>query len=83
MSKATRYAISVALVLCCLVAAIGTSFGLAEVAIYRSQHQWCDTLRILASAPVAKPADPGKNPSRENDYRLYEDFLKVKSQFGC
>lgn len=83
MSRASRFAACVVLLIALLVCAVASSFALSELAVSRSQHQWCDALQVLTSAPVAAPGNPAKNVSREGQYRLYEDFLHVREQFGC
>lgn len=52
-------------------------------AVSSSQHQWCSTLTLLTSRPVARPADPGSNPSRENAYIFYTNLVKLRHNFGC
>jgi hypothetical protein len=51
--------------------------------IAQSKSDWCDTLDLLTKTPVPKPADPSVNPSRVQDYLLYEDFVHIKIKFGC
>jgi hypothetical protein len=48
-----------------------------------NNRQWCDTLTLLTSKPVPKPADPSANPSRMEGYTLYEDFAVLRRRFGC
>jgi hypothetical protein len=54
-----------------------------EKALRQSQVQWCDTLNLLTSVKESPPADPAKNPSRVGQYQLYEDFVHLKTHFGC
>lgn len=72
------------------MASVFIAFGLvlggtwyAVVQAEHSAHQWCDTLDLLTSQPVTPPADPAANPSREGQYKLYEDFVHLKAEFGC
>jgi hypothetical protein len=48
-----------------------------------SQHHWCDALSTLTQNPVPKPVDAAANPSREEGYILYQEFLQLKGDFGC
>ena len=45
--------------------------------------RWCATLELLTAQPVAKPSDPGANPSRESSYKLYLDFVELRHDFRC
>lgn len=83
MSRATKYALAVAVLFMMLLAAVGGSYGLSEWAVSRNDRQWCETLRLLTSQPVTPPSDPAQNPSRVASYKLYEDFVHVKAEFGC
>lgn len=51
--------------------------------VHRDEQQWCDTLSLLTSQPVQRPADPAANPSREQAYRYYTDFVTLREHFGC
>jgi transketolase C-terminal domain/subunit len=73
------YVVSFALLLVAIVA--GTTY--AVISDSHNQSQWCATLELLTSRPVVKPADPARNPSRVEAYELYEDFVKLRSRFGC
>lgn len=48
-----------------------------------SQHHWCDTLSLLTEHPVSAPANPAADPSRQGQYLLYQDFVRLKGEFGC
>jgi hypothetical protein len=82
-SHAARLALLVALVFLLLIVGITGCFWMVHLQISRSQAQWCDTLSLLTSHPVPYPPDAAKNPSRLADYQLYEDFVKVREEFGC
>jgi hypothetical protein len=69
---------------CLLVAgAVVISLILTHWQIQHSQDQWCDTLRLLTSKPVPRPADPAANPSRVNSYQFYVNLLALRHRFGC
>ena len=72
------------------VALVALSLLLTGASIVYSAHQtsasnrqWCDTLTLLTSKPVPRPADPGANPSRAQAYTLYADFVTLRRNFGC
>jgi hypothetical protein len=48
-----------------------------------SDRQWCSTLTLLTSRPVPKPAEPKANPSREQAFVLYSDFVQLRHRLGC
>lgn len=83
MSHATRYALTVVLFLLLVFGAVIAVVLFFKGQIDQNNSQWCDTLRLLTSHPVPKPANPSANPSRVADYQLYQDFLILKHRFGC
>ena len=54
-----------------------------EASQQAQDRRWCDVLTLLTSVPVTKPADPKSNPSREGQYKLYTDFVKLRTEFRC
>lgn len=66
-----------------MVALIGLSILYSAHAVNSSNRQWCDTLSLLTSQPVPKPANPAANPSRAQAYSIYTDFVTLKNHFGC
>lgn len=46
------------------------------------QHE-CSSLELLTATPVAKPADPAANPSREVTYEFYVALLSWEHADGC
>lgn len=63
--------------------------GTAYSVVWSQQHshdadlRWCQVLVLLTGAREQPPADPAKNPSRVAQYKLYEDFVTLKDEFGC
>jgi len=55
----------------------------AHAAVAASNRQWCATITLLTRRPVPRPADPAANPSRQNAYVLYRDFVMLGQRFGC
>lgn len=66
-----------------VVALLLANFLFTAHEVNGSQHQWCSTLTLLTSRPVPRPADPGANPSREQTYVLYSDFVQLRHRLGC
>lgn len=64
-----------------LLAAASMLFTVYEVS--SSDHKFCQVVDGFVSVPVAKPADPKANPSRENQYEWYERFLVLGRSLGC
>ncbi len=83
VNRAALLAVGVVALFAILVGAVGGGYALTDWAIARSQRQWCSALELLTSLPVSPPANPAANPSRVGQYRLYEDFVAVRQQFGC
>lgn len=54
-----------------------------KAAVAYSNRQWCDTLNLLTSRPVPRPADPAANPSREGQYLFYINLVQLGKHFGC
>ena len=81
MTKGARVAVVFLFVLSLLVGVTSVAFTLTLV--NQSNHRWCDTLVLLTARPVPKPADPAANPSREQSYVLYSDFVRLRRNLGC
>jgi hypothetical protein len=75
--RAVVYLFVLNLVLTALVA-----FGLVHY-VSAQNAKWCSTLVLLTATPVAAPADPGANPSREQAFVLYSDFRHLRRELGC
>jgi hypothetical protein len=78
-----RYVIASTALVGALVIAVGLVFILIGRAVEASDRHWCDTLTLLTSRPVARPTNPAANPSRAGQYALYQDFVKLRREFGC
>ena len=50
-------------------------------AISGNNRKFCDV--ITSIAPVARPADPRADPSREAAYEEYERFARLGRSLGC
>lgn len=68
-----------------VVVAGNTSQNEHQIAVNQaaSDHRWCSTFDLLAGEKVPAPPDPAANPSRESSYKLYQDFVTLKSEFNC
>lgn len=83
LTHATKVALTVVFMVIFMIAGLGVEYLMITRVIADSNAQWCDTLSLLISRPVAKPADPRANPSRMATYLLYEDFVHLRDKFGC
>lgn len=83
MSRPARYALGVVAALAVVAGLVAGGVFYTGWAVHRDEQQWCDTLNLLTSQPVARPADPAANPSREQAYRYYADFVTLREHFGC
>lgn len=81
MTHGARRAVIVLFVINFLVA--GACLWFTTYQVSHSNRQWCDTLTLLTSKPVAKPANPQANPSRMQTYTLYADFVTLRKRLGC
>lgn len=63
--------------------AVGACYLLMYYQITLSQHHWCDALATLTQKPVPPPSNPAADPSRQESYILYQEFVKLKGEFGC
>lgn len=61
----------------------GAAFWLASREVSTSEHKWCSTLDLLTSHRVPKPTEPQANPSREQAWIFYSDFVSLRQQLGC
>lgn len=83
MSHATRMTLAIMLMVVLLASGLLIEYGLLAHVITQNNGHWCDTLNLLTSKPIAKPTAPGANPSREGQYQLYQNFVKLRTDFGC
>lgn len=52
-------------------------------ALEETQRKFCGVVGGVVSVPVARPADPAANPSRETSYKWYEKFVTLDRSLGC
>lgn len=76
-------ALAASMIVMCFIAFTGITVGFVLWQVSSSQHKWCDTISLLTAVPVPSPTDPANNPSREESYRLYQDFSSLKGRLGC
>jgi hypothetical protein len=81
ITRGARRAVAVLFVLMVMLAAANLFFTASEVR--SSNAKWCDTIALLTSRPVPRPADPRANPSRAQAYVLYSDFVTLRHRLGC
>lgn len=83
LSHATKIALSIVLMIVLLLAGLGIEYWMITNTVRHSDAQWCDTLSLLTENRVPKPDDPAANPSRQNQYLLYVNLIKLKDRFSC
>ena len=83
VTYATKVALLISLLVLLLVLAVGVNYWLTIQTVRQTTGQWCDTLDLLTRNKIPQPADPAANPSREEAYQLYTDFMQLKGRFGC
>ena len=66
-----------------LIVAIGLCFAFTWWQVSSSERHWCSALQTLTEHKVPQPANPAANPSREEGYVLYTEFVKIRGEFGC
>lgn len=66
-----------------VVLAIALCFAFTWWQVGISEHHWCQALQTLTEHKVPKPANPKANPSRQEGYILYTEFLNIRGEFGC
>jgi hypothetical protein len=78
-----RMAVALMIIVMGLLAAFLSSYYLSIRALNQNNANWCDTLSLLTAQSVPAPSNPAANPSREEAYRLYLDFVVLKHRFNC
>lgn len=75
--------VSLAVVVLFLINALGVGFNLFSTAheIGTNNHKFCQVIADVV--PVARPADPAANPSRETSYLQYERAARLGRSLGC
>jgi len=65
------------------IMAIGLCFAFTWWQVSSSEQHWCSALQTLTQHKVPRPAHPAANPSRQEGYVLYTEFVKIRGEFGC
>jgi hypothetical protein len=81
MTSGARRAIVILFVLTFALAAANLYFTTHQVA--SNDRKFCQVITGFTSTPVARPANPRANPSRERDYLWYERFVRLGRDLGC
>lgn len=65
-----------------LVVAV-TSILFTVVYVRYTDHLFCQVVTGVTATPIARPADPAANPSREQSWEWYERFVQLGRSLGC
>lgn len=76
-----RYSFVVLAAMALLLSAGNLLFTTHEVST--NNRKFCQVVNATTAVPVAKPADPGANPSRETSYEWYLRFAALGRSLGC
>jgi hypothetical protein len=83
VTYATKVALLITLLVSLILVTEGLNYWLTIHEIRETTSQWCATLDLLTKNKVPYPANPSANPSRLEAYILFEDFVKLRGEFGC
>lgn len=81
MEKQTVYAFLALTVISMTLSVLNGLFSIREAGI--TGHKFCDVVHAVTKNPVAKPANPAANPSREQNYEGYILFVNLGKSLGC
>lgn len=56
--------------------------GLRQYVQVYAQHS-CTALDLLTAAPVTQPSDPAANPSREENFKIYQALMVWRTEDHC
>lgn len=79
--RGTRRAVAWMFVVATAMSAISVFISVHQ--IDASEHKFCAVISAATAHPVPRPVDPKANPSRENAYAFYQDFVRLGDQLGC
>ena len=48
-----------------------------------ANHKFCQVVTAATATPVARPANPAANPSREQAWEWYERYAQLGRSLGC
>jgi len=82
-STKARWRWRVAWLVILIVVGSGANLLWTSYAIHKNNLQWCDTLDLVTSRPVTRPADPKKEPAKELSYEFYQAITALKHRQGC
>lgn len=78
-----RYIVASLILGLMFVGSVVLNLYMTERIVTASQGQWCTVLQLLTSKPVKRPADPQKNPAKENAYVFYVNLITLETHFHC
>jgi hypothetical protein len=66
-----------------MIALVGACLLFSAHEVNSTEHKFCQIARTATAHPVARPASPRANPSRENAYIFYAEFVTLRRELGC
>jgi hypothetical protein len=61
----------------------GLAVMISLYAISRNNQDFCSLVYTHEEIPIAKPANPVKNPEQEQLYEIYEEYVRLGKDFHC
>lgn len=65
------------------LAVLGTALFWAAHEATSTGRKFCAVVEVATEHRVPRPANPRGNPSRENAYIFYLDFVRLRRDLGC
>jgi hypothetical protein len=81
MVRNERYSFVMLVVISIILSVLSFLGGLYEQG--QNNHRFCQVIHSATTEPIPKPTDPKKNPSREQNYEAYIQFVQLGKSLGC
>lgn len=66
-----------------LIALVGCCLLFTAHMVNAEGHKFCDIVHTATAHAVPKPSNPEANPSREQSYVFYSEFVTLGGRLGC